>query len=333
LEPKPRNDRQNAVTKFCLAMEELRRTEIGRVKNAKEMVEYFFPHDATKARDQLFVYFPPTVRAPIISGWGIRGQKAALRDDDERIKSVVHDAILAGDIDEKSFEEGVSPAAIVDWVPLGEWWTFWRAGKVTGAPAQKALQTARELGLFDDRWFLENVDGRGGRLKGTDTICDTLSKEQIVAWVKGIHASGDGSAAGIVSALGWETILARTSQEALLFALDAFAKKVGLVAIQPAVRGSEIPGIAIPDFPAEEKGTDASPAGASSNPDAADAMWPELAPPGDMGYALAQPNAMKMNVKPEYGADDDEVTSEHIVVPGITNRNMPSPASDPKKTT
>jgi len=314
LEPKPRNDRQSAVTKFCLAMEEFRRTEPGRVKNAKELVEYFFPHDSTKARDQLFVYLPREVRAPVVAGWGIRGAKAALRDDDDRIRMVIHDAILAGDIDEKVFEEGVTPAILADWVPLDEWWGFWRSGKVSGVPAQKALATARELGLFDDRWFLENVDGRGGRLKGTDTICDTLSKDQIVAWMRNVHTSGDGSPAGIVAALGWDTILAKTSQEALLFALDSLAKKIGLVAIQPAVRGSEVPGIAIPDFPMEEKGAppeDGAPS--TSVPDAPDSSWPEIAAPGDMGYALAQPGGMPpAGVKPSYGMDDDEeITSEH----------------------
>ena len=342
LEPKPKNDRQNPVTKFCLAMEELRRTDAGRVKDAKELVAYFFPYDESKATDELFIHLPREVRAPVIAGWGIRGQKAALRDDDERIRTVVHDAMLAGDIDEKAFEEGVTPNIITDWVPLGAWWGFWRSGKVTGVPAQKALATARELGLFDDKWFLMNVDGRGGRLKGTDTICDTLSKDQIVAWVRNVHTSGDGTPAGIVSALGWDTILAKTSQEALLFALDALAKKIGLVtaananagvpaaagsapALAPlsppavperAVRGSEVPGIAIPDFPMEEKGSspDDEPASAKMIPmDSAappDSQWPDLAPPGDMGYALA-----KSNVKPSYGMgdDDDEVTSEHRV--------------------
>jgi hypothetical protein len=325
LELKPRNDRQNPVTRFCLAMEELRRTDTGRVKNSKELVEYFFPHDATKARDQLFVYLPPEVRAPVVAGWGIRGAKAALRDDDDRIRMVVHDALLAGDIDDVVFEEGVTPDILADWVPLAEWWGFWRSGKVSGVPAQKALAKARELGLFDDRWFLENIDGRGGRLKGTDTICDTLSKDQIVAWLRNIHTSGDGSAAGIVAALGWDTILAKTSQESLLFALDALAKKIGLVAIERAVRGSEVPGIAIPDFPMEEKGVsiedDAPPSidlppPAAARPSfepAADSAWPELAGPGDMGYALAQPGGMSAPViKPSYGMDDDEeITSEH----------------------
>ncbi|MDB4935737.1 MAG: hypothetical protein JWP87_2709 [Labilithrix sp.] len=333
MEPKPRNERQNPVTKFCLAMEELRRTEAGRVKNSKELVEYFFPHDATKARDQLFVYLPREVRAPIVAGWGIRGAKAALRDDDDRIRTVIHDAILAGDIDDVVFEEGITPAILADWVPLDEWWTFWRSGKVSGVPAQKALATARELGLFDDKWFLENLEGRGGRLKGTDTIADTLSKEQIVAWVRGLHASGDGSPAGIVAALGWDVILTKTAQEALLFALDALAKKLGLVVAKEAVpRGSEVPGIAIPDFPMEEKGvtepeepvnvSDSLPVQADSLvpfPDSGGG-WPEIAAPGDMGYALAQPGAIKTGaIKPSYG-NDEEITSEHqIVKPGAVD--------------
>jgi len=324
LEPKPRNDRNDAVTKFCHALESFRRTEAGRVKNAKDLLDHFFAHDATKATDQLFVHLPREVRAPIVAGWGIRGAKAALRDDDDRVRSVVHDALLAGDIDEAIFEDGVTPDVLVDWIPLEAWWAFWRSGKVTGVPVQKALATARELGLFDDRWFLENVEGRGGRVKGTDTLCDTLSKDQIVTWLRNIHASGDGSPAGLVAALGWDLVLAKTSQEALLFALDALAKKVGLVkpAIAPrdaAVRGSEVPGIAIPDFPVEEKGADEEPVSAATR-----AEWPEVAPPGDMGYALAQ-GAMGGSVKPTYNLDDDEEpTGQHV--PSSSRLGSGSPA-------
>jgi hypothetical protein len=317
------------VTKFCLALEEFRRTDAGRVKNAKELVEYFFPHDASKASDRLFIHMPREVRAPVVAAWGIRGAKAALRDDDDRVRSVIHDAMLAGDIDEAAFEEGVTPGHVTDWVPLPEWWAFWRAGKVTGVPVQKALATARDLELFDDRWFLENVDGRGGRLKGTDTLCDTLSKDQIVAWVRNIHASGNGSPAGIIGALTWETVLAKTSQEALLFALDALAKKIGLVAIAPqpaqvqpaqaaqpaepaqaaepapsGVRGSEVPGIAIPDFPMEEKGVVEDD---MLDIPSADSSWPELAAPGDMGYALSQApaaGAPSASAKPLFDEED-----------------------------
>ncbi|MDB4944636.1 MAG: hypothetical protein JWP97_4170 [Labilithrix sp.] len=316
MEPKPLNDRSNGVTRFCLAMEELRRTEIGRVKNAKDLLDHFFPHDASRATDRLFFHLPREVRAPVIAGWGIRGAKAALRDDDARVRDVVHDALLAGDIDAQAFEDGVTPGLVTGWLPLDDWWAFWRSGKVSGVPAQRALAKARELGLFDDRWFLDNLEGRGGRLKGTDTISDTLSKEQIIAWLRNLHASGDGSPAGIVAALGWETILAKTSQEALLFAVDALAKKLGLLKdTARAVRGSEVPGVALADFPAEEKGDEEPVSLTSALPiqegslvppgTGVGADWPEVAVPGDMGYAGP--------VKPSYGMtdrSDEDVTSE-----------------------
>ncbi len=224
----PKNDRKNAVTKFCLAMETHRRTAEGRVRSAKEMLEVFFPRGAEGAVDRIFVHIPREVRGPIVSGWGIRGAKAALRDDDDRVRHVVEDALASGDIDENAFESGLAPDVVIDWLPLKDWWAFWRSGKLTGVAIQKALATARELALFDDKWFLENIDGRAGRLKGTDTLCDTLSKDQIVGWVRALHQSGDGSPAGLVAALGWEVVLTKTAQDALLFSLDAFARKVGL---------------------------------------------------------------------------------------------------------
>lgn len=227
-----RNDRANPVTRFCLSMEEHRRTEPGRVRTAREMLDFYFPRSATGAEDKIFLHIPPPVRGPIVSAWGVRGSKSAIRDTDEKTRQVVFDALAAGDIDESSFEEGIDATVLIDWSPLTEWWTFWRTGKLTGVAVQKALAVARELGLFDERWFLQNVDGRGGKLKGTDTVCDTLSKDQIVAWMRNIHESGDGSPAGLIGALGWETVLAKTSQEALLFALDALAKKIGLLGAQ-----------------------------------------------------------------------------------------------------
>ncbi|AKU94230.1 hypothetical protein AKJ09_00894 [Labilithrix luteola] len=223
------------MTKFCLAMEEHRRSEAGRVRTAREFVAHFFPHDDGKAKDQLFVHMPKEVRGPVLSAWGIRGAKAASRDEDDKVREVVHDALVAGDIDDATFEEGVTSQVLVDWIALPDWWSFWRQGKLSGVAIQKALATARELHLIDDKWFLLNVQGRGGKLKGTDVVCDTLSKDQIVAWVRKIHESGDGSAAGIVGAISWETVLAKTAQDALLFALDAFAKKVGLFVEPPPV--------------------------------------------------------------------------------------------------
>ena len=118
---KPTNDRNQAVTKFCLAMEEHRRTDAGRVRTSKEFVRSFFPYDEAKAEDRLFLHIPQEVRGPVISQWGIRGAKAALRDDDEKVKDVVHDALVSGDIDENAFEEGVTPEIFIDWMPL---WAF-----------------------------------------------------------------------------------------------------------------------------------------------------------------------------------------------------------------
>jgi hypothetical protein len=235
----PRNDSKNAVTQFCLAMEEHRRTDAGRVRTAREMLEHFFPRGPEGAVDKVFVHMPAEVRGPIIAEWGIRGIKSALRDTDEKVLRVVDDALASGDIEENAFEAGLAPSKLVDWIPLGEWWGFWRSGKMTGVAAQKALATARELALFDDKWFLENVDGRGGKLKGTDTLCDTLSKDQIGSWLRKIHESGDGSPAGLVAALGWDVVLTKTSQESLLFAVDAFARRVGLVGSDAAADAAD----------------------------------------------------------------------------------------------
>ncbi len=238
---KPRNDRNQAVTKFCLAMEDHRRTEAGRVRTAKEFVAHFFPHDEQKAKDQLFLHMPNEVRGPVLAKWGIRGAKAALKDDDDKVKLVVHDALVAGDIDDAIFEEGVESTILVDWIVLAEWWSFWRHGRLTGVAIQKALATARELALIDDKWFLLNVQGRGGKLKGTDVLCDTLSKDQIVTWVRKLHEAGDGSPAGIVAAIGWDTVLAKTAQDALLFALDQFARKAGLAPESAEPKSLEAP--------------------------------------------------------------------------------------------
>jgi len=315
-----RNDRANAVTKFCLAMEEHRRTDAGRVRTAKEMVDVFFPRDNGTPNDRVFLHIPPEVRGPIVSGWGIRGVKSAMRDTDEKIRQVVSDALAAGDIDETMFEQGIDAQTLIDWIPLGDWWSFWRTGKLTGVAVQKALATARELALFDDRWFLENVDGRGGKLKGTDTLCDTLSKDQIIGWIRNVHRSGDGSPAGLVAALGWDVVLQKTSQEALLFALDAFARKVGLVT------ATDKPGVAVPDgIPADLE----PPSIPSMSSGVADqSLWSSG---GTTAAALAEARAQMMSqleeeaqgekgamlttpVKPNYGTDDE-----------VTNLNAPKP--------
>jgi hypothetical protein len=94
---------------------------------------------------------------------------------------------------------------------------------------QKALTVAYDLALFDARWFLDTVQAKSGALKGTDVLADGLSKEDLVAWIKRIHEGGDGTPKGLVAALGWEKIAAKTRDEALVAVLDAVVTKVGLV--------------------------------------------------------------------------------------------------------
>jgi hypothetical protein len=228
---KPRNDRALALSAFCLEIERYRRTPEGRVRNAEAFLHFYFPRqgDGTAATDRLFVHLPREVRGPILAGWRIRGLKAALRDDDDRVKLVVLDALEAGDLDATMFEEGVVPETLIDYAPLDEWWSLWRGAALPNAAVQKALATARAMHLIDDTWFLENVEGRGGKTKGTDAVADTMTKDDIIGWIRGIHASGDASPAGVIAARGWENVLAKTSPEALLAALDAFARKVQLV--------------------------------------------------------------------------------------------------------
>ncbi|HEY8077807.1 MAG TPA: hypothetical protein VIF62_26960, partial [Labilithrix sp.] len=304
--PKSRNDRNSAVTKFCLAMEEHRRTEAGRVRTAKEFTAQFFPHDTNGARDLLFLNMPNEVRGPVLSAWGIRGAKAALRDDDEKVRSVVHDAFVAGDIDESVFEEGVNAQILVDWTPLPEWWAFWRQGKLTGVAIQKALATARELALIDDKWFLLNVQGRGGKLKGTDVLCDTLSKDQIVAWIRKIHETGDGSPAGIIAAIGWETVLAKTAQDALLFALDQFARKAHL-APEPEKK----------DEPAKSVN---GPTSAQSMPASQPHHPPNETPTGKVN-AVSDDGGVPVAI-PDFPAVEADVHDEPPSIPSVEDRSV-----------
>src|SRR5262245_18825808 len=99
-----KNDLSAAVPKFCLAVEEYRRTPEGRVRTSQEFLGHFFPHDDKSAKDQLLRFLPNDVRGPILAHWGIRGLKAASRDTDEKVEAVVHDALVAGDVDHSAFE-------------------------------------------------------------------------------------------------------------------------------------------------------------------------------------------------------------------------------------
>jgi hypothetical protein len=235
---RPGNELSSAVPKFCLALEEFRRTTDGRVRTSQEFLAHFFAHDDKSSKDEIFRHLPKEIRGPILSAWGIRGLKAALRDDDAKVESVVYDALIAGDVDHAAFEEGITAELSIRWAPLTSWWTFWRGGKLTKKAIGKALETAFDLGLFDARWFLDTIEGRGGQLKGTDVLSDGLTKADLTEWVKKIHQSADGTPKGIVAALGWEKIVAQTASDTLTAVLDAFANKSGLVAVATSDRKS-----------------------------------------------------------------------------------------------
>jgi hypothetical protein len=109
-------------------------------------------------------------------------------------------------------------------------WGFWRAGKLTKRAIHQALSVAYGLGLFDARWMLGTIQARGGSLKGTDALADGLTKDDLAQWIRRVHETGDGTPTGLVAALGWDKIVAKTTNEALLSVLDATAAEVGLVA-------------------------------------------------------------------------------------------------------
>jgi len=228
---RPGNELSSAVPKFCLALEEFRRTPDGRVRTSQEFQAHFFTYDDKGSKDEVFRHLPKEIRGPILSTWGIRGLKAALRDDDAKVESVVYDALVAGDVDHAAFEDGLTAELSIRWVPLTSWWSFWRGGKLTKKAIGKALESAFDLGLFDARWFLDTLEGRGGQLKGTDVLSEGLTKADLTEWVKKIHASADGTPKGLVAALGWEKIVAQTANDTLTAVLDSFANKCGLIAL------------------------------------------------------------------------------------------------------
>ena len=230
---KPRNDLGTSLVRYCLALEEHRRTPEGRVRTPAQFQQSFFAYDDKGPNDQVFVHLPKEVRGPIISTWGIRGQKAALRDDDAKIATVVFDALVAGDLSPQQFEEGLVASTIVGWVPLGAWWTFWRAGTPHKAALLKALTTGYELALFDAKWFWDTLElptasDPNAKKKGTEVVSAGLTKEDIIEWIKRVHVSGDGSPKGLLEAIGWEKIVAKTTNDALAALLDALALKIGL---------------------------------------------------------------------------------------------------------
>jgi hypothetical protein len=225
-----RNDLSAPVPKFCFELEVDRRTPERRVRTPEEFLAHYFPHDDKTSTDRIFKFMPRDVRGPLLTTWGVRGKRTALRDDDGRVQSVVHDALIANDIDARMFEEGLTPNIIMQWVDLSDWWSFWRRGKITKASILRALESGYQATVFDAEWFLSTLKSSGGKLQGTDVLAAGLSKEDLTEWVRNIHALGDGTPRGIVGAIGWEKIVAKTADDVLLAVLDAMALKVSLVA-------------------------------------------------------------------------------------------------------
>jgi hypothetical protein len=128
------------------------------------------------------------------------------------------------------FEDALAPNVIMRWVDLTDWWAFWRGGKITKYSILRALESGYEAALFDADWFLNTIRSHGGKLKGTDVLSEGLSKEDLSEWVRNIHESADGTAKGILGALGWDKIVAKTADSVLIAVVDAIALKVALVA-------------------------------------------------------------------------------------------------------
>ncbi len=223
------NDLGAPVPKFCLTVESYRRTTDGRVRSPQEFLQQFFPWDTKGGNDRIFKYLPNDVRGPILTAWGLRGAKSALKDTDEKVQAVVYDALVAGDIDHDAFEDALVPEMVVRWAPLTEWWSFWRAGKLSKPAILKALESGYDLGLFDAKWFFETIETNGGKLRGTDVVSEGLTKAELTEWIRKVHASGDGSPRGLIAAIGWERIVGKTPNDVLVKVLDALATKVALV--------------------------------------------------------------------------------------------------------
>jgi hypothetical protein len=222
-----RNDLKAPLTKLCLALETARRTdEHARVAGSQEFLAFFFPHDESSATDRLFCHLPKDVRGPLLSSWGIRGKKSALRDSDNKVQLVVHDALLAGDVDHAAIEQAITPELLIKWVPLSDWWGFWRSGKLDKRVLHFALTLAYDQQQFDAPWLFGAL--QAGDMGGIDALAQYLSKDDLVRWIKNIHQAGDGSPNGIIAAIGWSTIVEKTDMNVLLAVLDAFAARSSL---------------------------------------------------------------------------------------------------------
>jgi hypothetical protein len=166
------------------------------------------------------------------------------------------------------------------------------------------MATAYELYLFDARWFLETLTAKGGTLKGTDVLADGLTKDDLTQWVRRIHETGDGTPKGLVAALGWDKIVAKTSNDVLVAVLDAVVTKVGLVVApakesspravdsltpKPEAKPEPPPPVAVAEAPKVEPEKPATPERKTDKPPGDDSTW--SVPPAAPAEATPAPGA------------------------------------------
>ena len=186
------------------------------MRTAEEFLTHFFPHNSKTSTDRIFRMMPIDVRAPILTAWGVRGRKSAFRDDDAKVHGPSSTTLSSGPATS-------TPACSRSALAGGHRHALGRPGRLVGVlarrqrssrtPLLKALETAYELNLFDADWFLDNLRGNGGKLRGTDVLAEGLSKADLTEWVRNIHQTQDGSAKGLIAALGWDQIAAETADE------------------------------------------------------------------------------------------------------------------------
>lgn len=329
--PVPRNDLATPLTKFCLAVEEHRRTNEGRVRSSTEFLQHFFPFSDAGSNDLVFRYLPREVRGPILGKWGIRGLKAALRDSDEKVESVVYDALTAGDIDADSFEQGLPAETLIQWVPLASWWSLWRGGKLSKKAMLKAFETAYGLALFDAKWFLDTIESRNGKLRGTDVIAEGLTKADLTEWIRRIHESGNGSPTGLIAAIGWDKIITQTPNDVLGAALDAYAAKTGLSILSAPSTAD------VDSSPTPSRAAPPSSSSSSVSPAPMRSRRPEPALLSeDKVLAVMEDEARNTSLPPAISPDDPEQTgvygSEVLDLSSLDDPNPPPPIPEPPPT-
>ncbi|MGH7284178.1 MAG: hypothetical protein ACRELY_21845, partial [Polyangiaceae bacterium] len=203
----------------------------------------------------------------------------------------------------------------------------------------KALETAFDLGLFDARWFLDTIEGRGGQLKGTDVLSDGLTKADLTEWVKKIHQTGDGTPKGILLGLGWEKIVSQTANDTLIAVLDAFAQKSGLVShsssLSPAAMTEKekaaekaspaSSGPPIISSVARDKASDAPPRSRSSSSDVSASAKSEKADAKKKADAKSQSGENEL----EAHTAETEAASDDVVI--IMDDDVPMPSLPPEE--